>query len=527
MKMKKLFLLLVLCAFSFSIFGCDLFQKEIIDGELLSSYLEKEERVSKKGFAPVGSASSFYPFSSSESLYGTYSGVIVTYNSSYDQYKVYSTITGSQIGSTIGNSGSYYVYTPVVGTFVKIVNSGYTTLYDAYGNLIYSNGGTHEFMFGRVWNENDDLILEVTVDGIQKSYYTYDMNGYLAPTSYNTGSLTVGSTVNNVQSLKNEYGLDLYWVVNHNTYVMYDENKEYNFTYTIPYEAEEITIIGEKLYYYLFNRLPEDAEKYDIYGENKENFKCYSVNLRTGKEKEEKLDYILWNSEFIYQEDNKSYYVVEIKTINKDKTIGVTEYWIADKKGNLKENVTNKFPEGIGGFVKVNDNFLDKNTGLLYNSELEIIASLGNSVKVLKDGYIQIYKNDVNDKYGIVNSNGVLVCPCEYQSISCVGSGYAVGQKGLKLYRIDLSNGYETLLENYLTTSVDNLFIIRNATSIQYINIDGTILATFYGSSSPNTYPIYTEGYYHNQFTNTYHYYIISRNVSSGSMEKLTTITYR
>ena len=58
MKMKKLFLLLVLCAFSFSIFGCDLFQKEIIDGELLSSYLEKEEQVSKKGFAPVGSASS-------------------------------------------------------------------------------------------------------------------------------------------------------------------------------------------------------------------------------------------------------------------------------------------------------------------------------------------------------------------------------------------------------------------------------------------------------------------------------------
>ena len=398
-------------------------------------------------------------------------------------------------------------------------------LYDAYGNLVYSNSGTHDFMFGRVWNENDDPILEVTVDGSQKSYYTYDMNGYLVPTSYNTESLTVGSTVNNVQSLKEDYGLDLYWVRNGDTFIMYDENKEYNFSFTIPYEAANYMILGEKLYYYLINELPEDAEKYDIYADEiKANFECYSVNLRTGKEKEEKLDYILWDSDFIYQEDNKSYYVVEIKTINKDKTLGVTEYWIADKKGNLKENVTNKFPEGIGGFVKVNDNFLDKNTGLLYNSELEIIASLGDNVSVLSDGYIRIYKNG---KYGIVNSNGVLVCPCDYQSFYGVGSGYAVGEKGSSLYRIDLSNGSEILLDNYSSTGVNNLFKITNATSIQYINIDGTSLATFYVSSSSYTSPIYTEGYYHNEFTNTYHYYIISCNVSSGSMEKVTTFTYR
>ena len=524
MKMKKLFLLLVLCAFSFSVFGCDFLQREIIDGDLLSNYLEKEEQVSKKGLAPVGTGSSFYPFSSSENLYRTYSGVMVTYNSYYEQYKVYSSITGSQIGSTIGYAGSYDVYESYVGTFVEIVNSGYTTLYDAYGNQVYSNGGTHDFMFDYFYNENGDLILEVTVDGSQKSYYTYDINGYLVSTSYNTESLTVGSTVNNLQSLKDEFGLDLYCVANGHTFVMYDENKEYNFSFTIPDEAEEIIIIGEKLYYYLFNELPEDAEKYDIYTEHKMNFECHSVNLRTGKEKEEKLDYIIMDSDFIYQEDNKNYYVVEINKINKDKTLGVAEYWIADKKGNLKENITNKFPNGIDGFTKVNGNFIDRNTGLLYNSELEIIASLGNNVSVLNDGYIQIYKNG---KYGIVNSNGVLVCPCDYQSFYGLGSGYAVGQKGSSFYRVDLSNGSEMLLDNYSSTGVNNLFKISNATSIQYINIDGTSLATFYVSSSSYTSPIYTEGYYFNPFTKTYHYYIISRNVSSGSMEKVTTFTYR
>ena len=363
----------------------------------------------------------------------------------------------------------------------------HTYIYDSLGNELY-NG------------EEDDISVSHTmVNGIlyctltyndsyypEYSYFKYNKNGSVQSVSSieyykyddededEITEFPFGTLYFDMVSLS-EFGLDYYISLNNNLLTVYNSNKIYKFTTHIPSEIEGVAVITNKLYYQVTNILPDDSNEYDYSIANaKYSLTTYSLSLSDGTQKKEKLDYIILDS----KPDNKKSSVekfshLKIQRIDDERTLGFVEEYIVDSNGNFRDDVTNMELES---FIAVGDNLYNTKTKILYNSQLKVISYLNNINPVYyEEGY---FIGNLNGSYGILDTNGLVVCEFIYDSITpTFVNDCVIGYKNGEYYRINLNYNDHDLLGKYNeVTKINNyLYIVEGESYYYFEGIDEEI----------------------------------------------------
>ena len=504
MKIRKILFSLVISLFIFTLSGCFSSDKDVLTGNMLIEKLKVQGKVSKKdvNYQSISSDMSFYT-NYNDKIVDVRDGFFIVQDYYSKQYEFYSFITGKNF-KNIASSTTYKVMETSCGTFIEIYEYGYTYLYDVYGNCLVEIHSTHIFDFSI--EEYDGVnYLKILLDGNVHGYFKYD-NNYLFYQYQYLGEQLEGTSIGypmfDYKTLYYDYGIQGYYIDADDRLMIYDENEEFQFLIQLPDNYVDYFFVGNKLYYYILDQMPEDEEDYDITVEGRKyNYEIHSVNLIEGTKKEEDLDYVIFESTHLGNSKSQNYSVVTIKRIEKDNTLGSQEVWVANKNGKLIQNITHLFPEGISNLILINNSILDLNNGMLFDSNLNAIACIDNINKVV--GNYIIFGDELK---GIVNVGGVLICPQEFDSIVSVGEDYAIVRKNGNIYKADLRHGIVSNYKDYLSTGVPNLYKKIQGTEVQFYCVDGTVIYSYYDSSDYNSY---SEGYYYNPVSEIYSYYLV------------------
>lgn len=524
MKIKKIVLGLVICLFIFTLSGCFSAEKDVLTGTMLQEMLVRQGKVSKKdvNYQSINTNMSFSSYSK-DIIIDARDGIFILQDGYSRQYKFYSLITGKNF-KNISSSTFYSVKETSFGTFIEVYEYGYTYIFDVYGNCLLDENSNGTVDFGSEEYEGENY-LKIFLNGNLYGYYAYD-NYYNVTKKDRLGEIKEGSVIGypmvDYKSLYNDYGINGYYIDANDRLMIYDKNQEFDFVIQLPDNYRDYYFIGNKLYYFSLDELPEDEEDYDLTIDGRKyNYEIKSVDLTNGNKKEEKLDYVIFESTHLGNLKSQNYSVVTIKRIEKDKTLGAQEVWVTNKNGKLIQNITHLFPEGISNLLLINESILDLNKGMLFDKNLNVLACVENINRVV--GNCIIFGNELK---GIVNSRGLLMCQQEFDSVVSVGENYAIVRKNGHTYRVNLVYGTVEDFKEYSSTEVPNLYSKTSGNQVQFYSIEGTLIHSFY---EYNSYNAYSKAYYYNPVSKTYSYYIVNVNYNdyNAHITGSTCITYR
>lgn len=470
--------------------GDDILNGTIIDNNF--EEVEEEVEVNTLVQSNLGEVS----FKQEEILYHYSCGVVVTINEQ-GYVGFYSLLHQKQI---IANQYEekwvkYQVRSNnETGFFIIVQYEGIVTYYDSVGNVIYTGNEKNEVNYSTEFiNETVYLTLEVVdEEGAETIYYKYLETGKLQKVENITDDVLAnlpvveetefpfGSQYNEMYPLE-EFGLKGYVSIADDLMIIYNENKEYIATVTVPSNAKNMGVITNKFYYQVINALPEDSKDYDFYyGEISYkglSVKCsldtYSINLETGKVKEEDVEFIIVESSpYKGETDGQNYSILTMQLINKDKTLGEVVSYLIDSKGVLHDRV-----DGIEihDFVKVGSNYLNEDTGILYDSSLKEIAYIGSIYPEYdeKSGYIEGW---LDDKYGILDTNGKVVLEFSAdEKVSEIVDNKVITYRDGIYYRNDLLTGEEETLGVFFEKIGNGLFVVQEADAYKFHNAAGLL----------------------------------------------------
>lgn len=372
--------------------------------------------------------------------------------------------------------------------FLEIKYEGSINIYDSIGNNVYSGDDSDYLNINlSTYYRNGKLLLNVTNNNneFDKNLYIYD-NEYKISLykDYNENQedntkYPLGDKYTDCIELS-DYGLKGYVGKYRNLYTIFDEEYNAKFSYELP-ENSKGYFIGNKLYYQVSYNLPDDTDEYDIFCEGeKYSIKSYSINLETGKEVEEELYCIIEDTWPYLDKDNNPYSIVLLSEINEFRTLESEKYYLFNKKGQIVSEINNI---DLDSLVKIGENYYDKYTKILYDSELKEIAYLNSSSPVIIDN--QYFLTNIDGKYGILDSNAKVVVEHKYDLIyDNIVNDYIICKKGETYYRVRLNSTYEEELSNGLQRVNLNLFKYYDNGYVKYETVDGMKYYEAYSYSS-------------------------------------------
>ena len=356
-----------------------------------------------------------------------------------------------------------------VGFFISIDYEGKRVVYDSIGNQVLSCDEREEYTYQtEVFNDVVYLTVTHTLESDlnpENTFYKYVENGTLQQIESisddvlenvvedeEENEFPFGSQYNEMQPLE-EYGLEGFVSTADNILTLYNANKEVINTYILPSNTMGYAVITNKLYYQVITSLPEDAKKYDLYYSAENNFyskgqkykiSTYSINLENGKEKEEDLDFVIIDAEpYKGATDGEKYSIITMQLITKEKAFGDTVAYLIDSKGVLHDQVNGVY---VRDFIKVGENYLNEETGILYDSQLNEIAYLSNIDPKYNEKANYIIGR-LDGKYGILDTSAKVVLEFSAEEIvSEIVDNKVITRRGDVYYRNDLISGQEEVL---------------------------------------------------------------------------------
>ena len=366
-----------------------------------------------------------------------------------------------------------------VGNFILIEYEGVQYFYDGLGNLIYKDSDNLQtdfdvqFAYGNAYLTIFRTSLETGL--MSEYYYRYsndnatlveiddinlDILEHIPPVVEEEQEFPIGSQFNTVFDLE-QYGLTGKLASEGSLYTVFDETGNKKFTVNIPQEAT-ISFVGNKLYYQISKSLPEEAVDYDYSnGNNKFSLESYTVDLTTGETTKVELASLLLNAYPLNSSGTDKYSVATLVLIDENKALSGPREYLIDSNGLIRDNVSDV---SVLSFIKVGDNFFNQSTGILYDSTLKEIAYLSGCNPNYVEEY-NIFVGNINDYYGLLDSNGKVLMEFEWDSISdVIQNNYVIAHKGGSVYRVNIQNGTKVLLANseLVYSANENLYIVTD-----------------------------------------------------------------
>lgn len=389
-------------------------------------------------------------------FYSMYVNSFITSFTYYSNF-IYDVITDSNLGAIVKyRDGEQYKYVDCYGNVLD-----YKTEND-YGTEIYT------------YVDNGDLYLAISSHYTNnKTTYKYSyINNRLVANKYQSDGFgsdepNVNDNIFNVNGIKlDSYGLKGYALVNvGDTTYIYDAMNKLVTSFKLT--NRHVVVAGTHLYYQNKYPLPNDEEKYDfIEGQIKYKLVTTKIDIKNGKKKNIKLDY-LFNNGSPFFDENKiiNYNVVTLQKIE-DKVLLPSETYIVNKNFDLIKDVSGI---NFSKLSKIGNNYFDDSTDMLYNERLELIADLSR-YNVVLDYVNNYFIISVNDKKGLADSNGNVLLECIYDVID-MGNPEFVLIKDDYLYRYELKDGIGTQKDAFhdYTRLTNGLYYTRSNYNYSFV----------------------------------------------------------
>ncbi len=377
-----------------------------------------------------------------------------------------------------------------VGYFLKLIYDDILYIYDALGNKVFES--TKEANLYNINNLfdvysisssyiNKKVYLTITDENDFVNYYEYSSNGTLKKINSLPQTQIINETIAEKSPFsKNskyvdlekvdlkEFGFDGYYLSKKNELVTVFEkstNKSLS-TFTVPNDSTMV-FVGDQLIYQNAYVVSDDATNYSFFeGKNKYIIETYSVDLLTGDKEAIDVSYVIGNVFGPYMDAQGVYsYALIAKRSFENTILKSNEMVIIDSNGKIVSNLNGYEPED---FVRVGSNYYNTSTKVLYDSKLSEIAYLAAINPQLMEKY-NCFIGKINQKYGVVNSDGIVTVPFDYQNFytTYISSGFVFGIKDEQLYRVNITTGEETLLGS-VYVKFNNYVYITNDTSDIY-----------------------------------------------------------
>jgi len=372
----------------------------------------------------------------------------------------------------------------------------YTNIYDANGSLMFSKKGYSDL------DSKTDKVVITSEDLFQfdKKIYRVDNGGGIYPVVTNPFYGTLPAF-----SFRTEA---YYYIVNSSDVAVYDQSLNCVFNWTTPYITyEECSIVAlseENFLVQILEVLPDTETKYDFLGDNGEKYKLTStiVDVKTGKEKTVKLDYLItyltYSANRVYGSDEYDYisdkisniaYVCYIKDHKLHSNISAfalvalsgkdasVEFTIAPEFDNLPTPIAENRFEYI---TDSGETYLIDATGKTiakFSSDVTEDADFNEKYIVL-DG--KIYNYDLNEVYDCAANKKEVIDILGH----CIILRDSVGEnKDYHLYTVngevfEIENFFNSGLASFITGSSEQFYTTFNKddTEFKFYNEFGTYL---------------------------------------------------
>ncbi len=177
-------------------------------------------------------------------------------------------------------------------------------------------------------------------------------------------------------------------------------------------------MVGSKVMFQRWIELPERTEDYDFsVGNTKYSLETYSYDMNDNFKKE------TYNFKFVIggqikvvalKVEEHNFYSMNILEINGRKVLEPQETLIINEEMIVVKNMTGVTPTQ---FEKVGESFYNKESKILFSSNMEPIASFVDfqSVQILREHELFLVR--YNNLYGLVDDHGYFMYECEYSDI--------------------------------------------------------------------------------------------------------------
>lgn len=296
------------------------------------------------------------------------------------------------------------------------------------GQLLYSSSKKID---ARVYETSLDDIYNVNFDGTIKVITLADYGYKISDgenQSLNVGSSIGVSTNEYLKNLKEKFGLGKNYsidITDYNLIVM--KNKRIVASCDLSMINDNIVATNNaSILYFERNAVPADSEDYNvIINGNKYNIYLKSINLKTGKTKDLKTNYVITD---IVREGVNGDVLVAMQMINKDKTLNARlEYFVLNGKG-IVANVDKSFATMDDIYTINSKEFIVQTDRGLYLTDKYL--------NVKKDftqvQYVDVFANEEaivakqkisnKYKYGVIDLKGKVTIPFIYDSYKRFGS---------------------------------------------------------------------------------------------------------
>ena len=407
-------------------------------------------------------------------------------------------------------------------------------IYDSYGNKILESNNYMNISYFSFLNETNNIrehLLEYYESGEVKTVYlryTYtkdniklDVTGNRLTESNENIKYNQETKVGEVSKygyfpLK-EYGEKGYYVVNDGFFAYFNDDYEYKLNFKTIFS--DYKIIGKYVVSYFDNNeidnLRDDFDYYDTNVEkHTQDYMVYDIT--TGKSVDIKLDNIVIDSidkeTLGYVEEENLYYfnanVIDNRSVFKNALVTVDD--------DLDIKSIEFMPYTIDKF-NISNNIMyviDNSKVYIFDDNFTLKTSFSYTEKI--DNYY-IAKN--NNKYGIVDENGIIKVPFEYSSITYNNANIYyknpyLAIKNSKYYSLNAITGQSTLLEGYVSGNFGISYIIKedidennNPTYKLYLYSQGTLIDEF---DTDGSTPIFS--YLNNQTNNVVNVEFVDKN---------------
>lgn len=493
--------------------------KEVLNGTIIENNFEKEEKVEEKVNTLIKSKVGEQTFKEEEIVYR--SGPLLVTRNELGYIGFYSLLHQKYIIASQYEEKhvKYSVITdPTIGFVLNVTYKGKINIYDSMGNILYSGDEklnvTYDF---EEYNETIYFTISSEVyegsDYYEQKYYKYKANGDIQeiedieqdvldniPTNEvdeEENEFPFGSKYNEIYSLE-EFGLKGYISASGNLLTLYDANKQKINTYNLPTNSKASAVITNKFYYQIATEVSPDSKDYDIYipqssgyiQGRKYKIETHYINLENGKEGTENVKFIIGESSPYKGEDGENYSILSMQLINKDKTLGDFVTYLIDSKGVLHDRVDNI---SINSFEKTGDNYLNKDTNILYDAQLNEIAYLDNINPTYDEDSGYIY-GKLDGKYGLLDTDAKVVLEFTADSIvSTIVDDKVITYRDGVYYRNDLLTGKEETLG----------ITLQSLGNGAYMTYDEDY--TYFHNAAKEIYSLSRENLYNAEY-NTVHY---------------------
>lgn len=527
---KKIFSIFVVAMSVFFLFSCmkeepepevpteqDIWNGGFVDQNITTENVTKEEETFVKNYFKS------INFDEDVTILQTYLnlGLVVVANE-YDQvgfyslqYQTYLVAPQYQL-QWIHNSN--FVSTNDVDDIGFVINIYYEDVwvsYDSFGNKIFE--GTTEPTFTTTF-VNDKVYLKVfDEENATIKYYVYNEAAALEPVdmiptqddsdaedsefedNLGFGDLFIGERLE-----LDKFGLDGHYLLSsdNSIFTIFNASNTKVITFTLPENVSAFGIVGKNIIYQQTTVLPDEAEMYSLILQGKKySNSVYLISVETGEITPVETEYLLLGNIIPYLNDQGQYLygIASIGKIDDNKCVSDYHTYIIDETATLIQSLTGYKPLS---FVKIGRNYYNYVTNIIYDSNLNEIAYIGDMNPQLipeENMFIGTMKDEKGvNYYGAIDFNGKVIIPFEYVGLNYsnnldfdVVDNWLIARKKDKdnntlYYRVNISDGSRLFIGKNIEKLYNGLYLVKNTNNYELVNVKGTLYTYTFDENSIN-----------------------------------------